>query len=201
MVAMIKKYTAEEFKAYGGAGSIAQESLSSIRTVLSLGIHKKIIKNYAESLKSAENMAIKKGLLTGLFGGAQHLLHHCGLGLGIYYAVYLSQQDCENYTAKTIMPSFFLIITATFALAEALTFIGDIAAAKAVAKKIFAIIDQNSEIDIFEQKNGKIVENLKGSVEFENIHFSYPQRPEAKILKGLNLNIPAGLNVALVGSR
>ena len=201
MVAMIKKYTALEFKEYGRAGSIAQESLSSIRTVLSLGIHSKAIHNYAENLKSAENMAIKKGLLTGLFGGAQHLLQNSGLGVGIYYAVYLSQSDCENYSAKTIMPSFFLIITATFALAEALSFVGDIAAAKGVAKKIFAIIDKKSEIDTFEEKQGEILADLKGSVEFENVFFSYPQRREACILKGLNLSIPAGRNIALVGSR
>ena len=51
MVKMIKKYTSEEFKAYGKAGSISQEALSSIRTVLSFGIHNRLIKMYAEKLK------------------------------------------------------------------------------------------------------------------------------------------------------
>ena len=124
MVRIIKKYTAEEFKAYGSAGSIAQESLSSIRTVLSLGIHNKLIQIYTNNLKNAENMAIKKGLLTGIFGGLQILLHNTGQGLGLIYAVYLVRTDCDNYSVKTVMPSFFLIITATFALAEALSFLG-----------------------------------------------------------------------------
>jgi ABC-type multidrug transport system fused ATPase/permease subunit len=202
MVKMIKKYTSEEFKAYGKAGSISQEALSSIRTVLSFGIHKRLIKMYAEKLKLAENMAIKKGLLTGIFGGIQILLHNSGLGFGLFWAVYLIRTECDNYSVKTVMPSFFLIITATFSLAESLSFIGDIAAARSVAKKIFAIIDKKSEIDVFDDKNqGKILEKLEGSIEFDNVFFNYPSRPEARILKGLNLRIPAGKTVALVGPR
>jgi ATP-binding cassette subfamily B (MDR/TAP) protein 1 len=43
MVAMIKKYTIKEFQAYGSAGRIAQEVLSSLRTVISFGLEKKCI--------------------------------------------------------------------------------------------------------------------------------------------------------------
>ena len=87
-------------------------------------------------------------------------------------------------------------------MAESLSFIGDIAAARSVAKKIFAIIDKKSEIDVFDDKNqGKILEKLEGSIEFDNVFFNYPSRPEARILKGLNLRIPAGKTVALVGPR
>ncbi len=37
------------------------------------------------------------------------------------------------------------------------------------------------------------------SVDFENVIFSYPTRPDSKVLKGLNLSIPKGQAVALVG--
>lgn len=37
------------------------------------------------------------------------------------------------------------------------------------------------------------------SVQFQNVTFSYPTRPKFKVLKGLNLSIPAGQVVALVG--
>lgn len=91
MVNMVKKYTSEEFKAYGNAGSIAQEALSSIRTVLSLGVHNRVVQMYTNKLKNAEKIATKKGLLIGIFGGVQILLHNSGLGLGLFYAVYLSK--------------------------------------------------------------------------------------------------------------
>jgi ATP-binding cassette subfamily B (MDR/TAP) protein 1 len=40
-----------------------------------------------------------------------------------------------------------------------------------------------------------------GQIEFRDVHFHYPTRPNAKIFKGLNLNIQAGETLALVGPR
>ncbi|CAB0012629.1 unnamed protein product [Nesidiocoris tenuis] len=39
----------------------------------------------------------------------------------------------------------------------------------------------------------------RGQISFEDVHFSYPIRPEQPILRGLNLSIAAGETVALVG--
>ncbi len=40
---------------------------------------------------------------------------------------------------------------------------------------------------------------LTGDVQFDNVHFSYPTRPDMEILKGVTLTIPSGKKVALVG--
>lgn len=40
---------------------------------------------------------------------------------------------------------------------------------------------------------------ISKSIEFKDVTFSYPQRPDATILNELNLKIPAGSHVALVG--
>lgn len=69
LIAFIKKYTILEFKSYGKAGSVAQEVLSSVRTVISLGIHKKAVKSYEENLKDAQATEVKKGLYKGIFEG------------------------------------------------------------------------------------------------------------------------------------
>lgn len=39
----------------------------------------------------------------------------------------------------------------------------------------------------------------KGDLSFQNVVFNYPNRPDAPILNGLNLEIPSGLVYALVG--
>lgn len=41
---------------------------------------------------------------------------------------------------------------------------------------------------------------LSGDIEFKNVKFSYPTRPDHIILKNFNLNIPSGKTVAIVGS-
>ncbi|NXO26958.1 MDR1 protein, partial [Cisticola juncidis] len=40
---------------------------------------------------------------------------------------------------------------------------------------------------------------IKGNLEFKNVYFNYPSRPDVEILKGLNLKINSGQTVALVG--
>lgn len=42
-------------------------------------------------------------------------------------------------------------------------------------------------------------ENLKGNLEFKDVQFSYPTRPNHAVLKGLSVNVPAGKTIALVG--
>ena len=69
MIGIIKKYTILEFKSYGSAGSVAQEFLSSVRTVISFGIQNKGIASYEKNLKGAESTGIKKGLYKGIFEG------------------------------------------------------------------------------------------------------------------------------------
>jgi ATP-binding cassette subfamily B (MDR/TAP) protein 1 len=40
---------------------------------------------------------------------------------------------------------------------------------------------------------------ISGYIKFENVSFTYPSRPSIQVLDGLNLDIPAGSFVALVG--
>lgn len=42
-------------------------------------------------------------------------------------------------------------------------------------------------------------ERVRGEIEFDNIHFVYPGRPEVPVLRGLSLSAKAGERVALVG--
>ncbi len=125
MVIMIKKYTIKEFKAYGTAGRIAQECLSSVRTVFSFGLQNREAKSYGEHLKLAESMSIKKGTITGIFAGLSTFFFNAMFGVGIYYGVFLVRSDCEAYKPGLIMQSFFSMITTTFALGQALPFLKD----------------------------------------------------------------------------
>lgn len=49
--------------------------------------------------------------------------------------------------------------------------------------------------------DGKIINyGVKGDIEFSDIYFQYPSRPEVQILRGLSTKIESGQTVALVGS-
>uniref|UniRef100_A0A8B9YLX6 ATP binding cassette subfamily B member 4 n=1 Tax=Bos mutus grunniens TaxID=30521 RepID=A0A8B9YLX6_BOSMU len=49
-------------------------------------------------------------------------------------------------------------------------------------------------------ERGHKPDNIKGNLEFRDVHFSYPVQPDVQILKGLNLKVESGQTVALVGN-
>lgn len=126
MIFMIRKYTIKEFAAYGSAGAIAQEVLSSIRTVFSLRLQNNLLKKYLQSLSIAERMSIKKGAVTSIFTGLAGLSYNITFAIAIYYGVYLTRTDCEHFKPGLIMQAFFSMITAMFAVGQALPFLRDL---------------------------------------------------------------------------
>lgn len=42
--------------------------------------------------------------------------------------------------------------------------------------------------------------DMTGAVEFHNVHFHYPTRPDVEVLQGFSLKVQPGQVVALVGS-
>lgn len=43
-------------------------------------------------------------------------------------------------------------------------------------------------------------DDFLGEIEFKNVKFNYPTRPDVIVLNDFNLRIPAGKTVAIVGS-
>lgn len=65
---------------------------------------------------------------------------------------------------------------------------------------MFKVIDLPSKIDPL-STDGKLLNyGLRGDIEFQDVFFRYPSRPEIIVHRGLNIKIRAGQTVALVGS-
>lgn len=62
---------------------------------------------------------------------------------------------------------------------------------------MFAILDRQPKI--LNPVTPKQLINFRGDITFVDVKFTYPNRPNQVILNGINLTIPAGKKVALVG--
>lgn len=69
----------------------------------------------------------------------------------------------------------------------------------AAADELFQTIDRPSAIDPL-AGTGERPEECKGDVQLFDVEFTYPSRPDAKILDRLSINVPAGKTTALVGA-
>jgi len=82
-------------------------------------------------------------------------------------------------------------------MGQASSFAPDAAKAGAAASGIFELIDRKSAIDPTDESGQK--PGITGNIELRNVHFAYPARPDVPIFKGLDLKVPAGTILALVG--
>jgi ATP-binding cassette subfamily B (MDR/TAP) protein 1 len=83
-------------------------------------------------------------------------------------------------------------------LGSALSNVKYFSEATAAADRILEMIQRVPKIDS-ESGAGEELANVAGEVEFKNVDFCYPSRPESPVLANFSLRVPAGHTVALVG--
>lgn len=88
-------------------------------------------------------------------------------------------------------------------LGQAASLLPDYSKAKMAIVSIFGLLDQVPSINNWESTEGVRVDtasSFHSDITVDSVEFTYPSRPDAKILRGLNLSIREGQSVALVGS-
>lgn len=65
------------------------------------------------------------------------------------------------------------------------------------AEKVFELIDREPTID--HHSGTEKPDKLDGVVEFKNVSFAYPTRPDVRVLKNISFSVQPGEVVALVG--
>ena len=70
--------------------------------------------------------------------------------------------------------------------------------ASSAAERVQEVIQRVPKIDS-ESSAGDELANVAGEVEFKNVEFCYPSRPETPIFVSFNLHVPVGRTVAMVG--
>uniref|UniRef100_A0A7N6BEQ6 Bile salt export pump n=1 Tax=Anabas testudineus TaxID=64144 RepID=A0A7N6BEQ6_ANATE len=189
--------TGMELQAYAKAGAVADEVLSSIRTVAAFGGEKKEVQRYDRNLISAQRWGIRKGLIMGFFTGYMWLVIFLCYGLAFWYGSSLVV-DTEEYTPGTLLQVFFGVLIAAMNLGQASPCLEAFASGRGAATIIFETIDREPEIDCLSEAGYKL-DRVKGDIEFHNVTFYYPSRPEVKILDQLSVAVKSGETTAFVG--
>lgn len=64
-------------------------------------------------------------------------------------------------------------------------------------ERVQEMLDSDTEVSV--QTENIPLQRFKGDIEFNNVVFSYPTRKDITVLKDIDINIPSGSKVALVG--
>ncbi|OWF55459.1 Multidrug resistance protein 1 [Mizuhopecten yessoensis] len=196
---ILTSVTGNQLQAYAQAGSVAEEVLSSVRTVVAFGGEKKACQKYSERLSEARNFGIKKALGNGISMGVVYFVIFCTYALAFWYGAKVSREEPDTYSIGKVLIVFFSVLIGAMSLGTGLPSLQDFTVARAAAYTIYQLIDLNPDIDSSSEQ-GKSPDHLEGNIEFEDIEFRYPARPEVKVLNKVDLEIKRGQTVALVGS-
>lgn len=175
---------------------MAHEAISNIRTVAAFAAEEKISIQFASELNRPNKQALLRGHISGFGYGISQFFAFCSYALGLWYASILMKQKDSNF--GDIMKSFMVLIITALSVAETLALAPDIVKGSQALVSVFDILQRKTAIHPNDPAS-KIVTEIKGDIEFRNVGFHYPSRPDVTIFKNLNLQVLAGKSLAIVG--
>ncbi|OMO87375.1 hypothetical protein CCACVL1_09084 [Corchorus capsularis] len=192
----LKGFGGNYSQAYSKATNVAREAIVNIRTVAAFGAEDKISIQFASELNKPNKQAFLRGHISGLGYGVSQLFAFCSYALGLWYASVLIKQQASNF--GDIMKSFMVLIITALAVAETLALTPDIVKGSQALGSVFGILHRETSIVPNDPKSNILTE-IKGDIEFRNVSFKYPMRPDVTIFEDLNLKTSAGNSLAIVG--
>ncbi|ORY33913.1 ABC transporter B family member 11-like protein [Rhizoclosmatium globosum] len=174
---------------YAEAGALATEVLGSIRTVFAFGGQKREGDAYEKLLVDSQGIRRKKIFSTGIGFGTVNLMIYAFIALALWYGATLLVKG--EYQGQNVMIIFFTLLVGSFSIGNLGPYATSFASAQGAAYEVYSIIDRNQL-----RQHPRFAKEI----EFRNVKFNYASRPDVQVLNGLNLKIPYGKTVALVGS-
>ncbi|ULU10527.1 hypothetical protein L3Y34_014663 [Caenorhabditis briggsae] len=190
--------TKVEQETYAVAGAIAEETFSSIRTVHSLNGHKRELDRFWNALENGRKTGIVKYCYMGIGVGFSNLCMYSSYALAFWYGSTLIIND-PTFDRGLIFTVFFAVLSGSTSLGGALPHLASFGTARGAAYTVLRVINSHPKIDPYSLE-GLLVDNMKGDISFQNVHFRYPSRKDIPVLKGISLEVKSGEKIALVGS-
>ncbi|KAJ4015499.1 hypothetical protein NW752_006959 [Fusarium irregulare] len=184
-------------KRFSQSASIASEAISAIRTVSSLAIEDSVLDSYDRELQHAITDSVKPICLIMLPFAFTQSIEYAFQALGFWYGCRLVS------TGDLTMVNFFVAFLGVFFSGQQASILFGFASSmtKAVnaANYLFWLEQLNPSIRETDENRAICSEGFQ-SLDVDKVHFSYPLRPDAQVLRGINLEIKKGQFVAFVGA-
>nr|CDM83831.1 unnamed protein product [Triticum aestivum] len=193
---LLTRVSSKRLTSYSDAADTVEQTIGSIRTVVSFNGEKKAIEMYNKFIKNAYKTVVEEGIVNGFGMGSVFCILFSSYGLAFWYGGKLIID--KGYTGGKVLTILFAVLTGATSLGNATPSISAIAEGQSAAYRLFETIERKPEIDS-DDTSGMIMENIKGDVELKDVYFRYPARPGQLILDGLSLQVASGTTMAIVG--
>ena len=181
------------------AGGILSECVINTKTIFSFNFQKEAVRMYLKVLDLAKKDFLRDSILKGVIIGIGIFSTFCSKATIYHFASVFIRNETLVFEDMTVCVA--LSVTVSIGCANGLRGLVFISKAQKSFDSIFRILDTKSEIDVSKEGNESKIsaKNIKGKIEFKNVSFAYPTKPDLNVLKGISFTILPGQAAALVG--
>lgn len=190
----VRKLSREVQDTLAKSSEVAEEALGGIRTVRAFAAEPSEVARYTAAVTSSFDLARTRALMAATFIGVASFAAYSAIAAVLWYGGHLVASGALSAGGLTS----FLVYTMLVAIAlGGLTDLwADFMKASGAAERIFELLDRTPAIP---PTDGLELLAIEGRVDFDSVAFSYPTRPDAKVLQGIDLAVKPGEVVAIVG--
>ncbi|TLD09645.1 hypothetical protein PspLS_11745 [Pyricularia sp. CBS 133598] len=197
-VSILARFQIHSKKAYEASATYACEATTAIRTVAALTKEQEILDKYDRQLgRQARDSLAWTLKASALYALSQAMTFFCQALAFWYGGTLLANRE---YSIFQFFVCFSEIMYGTNAAGAIFHHASDMGKAKNAAVDFKRLFDRRPVIDVWSEEGEKVsMANAEGMVEFRDVHFRYPTRPEQAVLSGLSFKVEPGQYVALLG--
>ncbi|KAL4928512.1 ABC transporter ATP-binding protein [Aspergillus undulatus] len=199
----VRKYFGRALECMANASSVALEAFTNTMVVHAFGASGRLESRFVDHLGPARVAGIRKSIATATQAGLLYFIAFSANALAFWQGSTKIANAVENGTGATVGNTYTVILVlvdASLILSQVAPFLQSFDAAAVAFKKLRKDIERPSTIDGTAEDVGLVpAGQISADVEFRNVAFRFPSRPDKPILQNLSLKIPAGKQTALVG--
>ncbi|EPY19340.1 ATP-binding protein cassette, subfamily B (MDR/TAP), member 1 [Strigomonas culicis] len=170
--------------------------MENIRTVQTFGKEDYETERFHTAVLLAQKEGIKKEFTSTTSSGITMALVFVTYAIAFFFASYLVQWG--RSTMGDIIATFLSVLMGCFGIGFVSPSMTAFTESRAAAFEIFRAIDRVPPVDI--DAGGADVPTFEHGIEFRNVKFAYPTRPDMYLFRNLNLTIHKGQQVAFSGA-
>ncbi|KAI8928430.1 P-loop containing nucleoside triphosphate hydrolase protein [Entophlyctis helioformis] len=179
----------------------AEEKISNLRTVRAFAQEEHEISRYARRIQQVYKVGMREAYASGLFFGGAGLSGNLVMFAVLYHGGMLVQEGLISVGELT---SFFMYtIYVGSSLVGLTSWYSDLNKGIGASTRVFRLLESESTIESTATApgTGRSLDAalFKGGLEFRDVAFNYPTRPDVDIFRGLSFTVSPGETIAIVG--
>jgi ATP-binding cassette, subfamily B, bacterial len=192
----VRKLSRESQDRVADVGSYAEENLNAIRTVQAY-VHEDIDRSFfSRNVEGAFRTAMRRISARAMMGSAVIFLVFVAISLVVWAGG--RGVIAGDITPGELSAFIFYAVMVAASVGAVSEVLGELQRAAGATERLVELLEM--EPDISAPANPKPMPTpASGAVEFDNVTFHYPSRPDTAALTGLSLKVEPGEHVALVG--